>query len=96
MSEAIIRRRMVFYGQVQGVGFRYRARHAASLTGVTGWVRNDAGGTVTMEIQGTEAMIDRTVQMIGQGRYVAIESIRARQIPLETDERGFRTLWDEW
>ena len=27
----MIRRHIVFYGWVQGVGFRYRARHAADL-----------------------------------------------------------------
>ena len=48
---------IVFNGWVQGVGFRYRARHAANLYGVTGWVRNDPDGSVTMEIQGTEEQI---------------------------------------
>ncbi|MBQ6347947.1 MAG: acylphosphatase [Clostridia bacterium] len=33
----VIRRHMTFYGWVQGVGFRYRARHAADLYGCTGW-----------------------------------------------------------
>ena len=48
MREDMIRRRIVFYGWVQGVGFRYRARHAASLYGSTGWVRNEWNGSVTM------------------------------------------------
>lgn len=96
MDEPIVRKRLMFEGRVQGVGFRYRARHAASLTGVTGWVRNDPGGSVTMEVQGTEAMIDRTVQLIGQGRYVLIESVKARSLPPKPGERGFRTLYDEW
>ena len=47
----MLRQRIVFYGWVQGVGFRYWARHAASMYGATGWVRNDPDGTVTMEIQ---------------------------------------------
>lgn len=33
----MIRRHITFYGWVQGVGFRYRARHAAELYGCTGW-----------------------------------------------------------
>ena len=28
----MIRRHITFYGRVQGVGFRYRARHAADFT----------------------------------------------------------------
>ena len=57
-ENAMIRKRIVFYGWVQGVGFRYRALHAADLIGATGWVRNEFDGSVTMEIQGTEEQID--------------------------------------
>ena len=52
-DQGLIRRRLVFYGWVQGVGFRYRARHAAALYGCTGWARNAWDGSVVMEIQGT-------------------------------------------
>ena len=34
-----IRYHVIFYGQVQGVGFRYRAYYAAYQLGLTGWVR---------------------------------------------------------
>ena len=47
----IVRRHITFYGWVQGVGFRYRARHAAELYGCTGWVRAEWDSSVTMEIQ---------------------------------------------
>ncbi|MBQ6374602.1 MAG: acylphosphatase [Clostridia bacterium] len=86
----MIRLHIVFTGYVQGVGFRYRARHAASLYGCTGWVRNEWDGSVTMEIQGEAADIDRVIRAIGAGRYVEIEGMSSRQVPLE-DERGFRT-----
>ena len=66
----MIRKRIVFSGWVQGVGFRYRARHAAELLGATGWVRNEYDGSVTMEIQGTEEQIDGVIQAIERGRYV--------------------------
>ena len=54
----MIRKHIVFYGSVQGVGFRYSARHAADLYGCTGWARNEWDGSVTMEIQGTKEAID--------------------------------------
>lgn len=85
------RKHLTFYGSVQGVGFRYRARHAAGLLGLTGWVRNEFDGSVTMEIQGTEEEIDQVVAMISQGRYVRIDSMDVKTIPLLEDERDFRS-----
>ena len=35
-NEKIIRKKVFVYGAVQGVGFRYRAEHAANILGVTG------------------------------------------------------------
>ena len=57
----MIRRHIVFQGWVQGVGFRYRTRHAAQMYSCTGWVRNEWDGSVTMEIQGEEENIDRVI-----------------------------------
>ena len=79
----MIRKRIVFNGWVQGVGFRYRARRAADLLGVTGWVRNEYDGSVTMEIQGSQA--------IGRGRSVKIESMDVEIIPVIPGEHDFRT-----
>ena len=87
----LIRRHIVFHGWVQGVGFRYRARHAADLYSCTGWVRNEWDGSVVMEIQGEEENIDRVIFAIEAGRYVRIENMDSRMIPLVEGERGFRT-----
>ncbi len=87
---AVIKRLgLVFTGSVQGVGFRYRAVHAARLYGCTGWCRNRWDGSVEMEIQGEEAQIDRVLEAIEAGRWVQIEHISRRELPLRTDERGF-------
>ena len=87
----MIRKYITFYGWVQGVGFRYRARHAAELYGCTGWVRNEWDGSVTMEIQGTEEAINQVIVAIERGRYVKIENMDIRTIPVESEEQGFRT-----
>lgn len=36
-----IREHISFSGHVQGVGFRFRASHAANGLGLTGWVKNE-------------------------------------------------------
>ena len=87
----MLRKHITFYGWVQGVGFRYRARHAAELYGCTGWVRNEWDGSVTMEIQGTEEAIGKVIQAIEAGKYVRIEKMESRMIPVDPEERGFKT-----
>ena len=90
MSNEVIRRRITFYGWVQGVGFRYRAYHAAEAVGVTGWVKNNYNGSVTMEIQGTEDQIDRVIIAIEKGTYIRIENMECSTLPVDNDERSFR------
>ena len=90
MGEKLLRKRLTFEGLVQGVGFRWRARHAAEAVGATGWVQNNPDGSVTRELQGDESQIDRVIQAIRAGRYVEIERMDVREITLQ-DERGFHT-----
>lgn len=87
----IIRKHIIFYGSVQGVGFRYRARHTANLYGCTGWVKNEWDGSVTIEIQGEEAQIDRVILAIESGRFVQIENLDVKTIPVIEHDYGFRT-----
>ena len=89
----MIRKRIVFTGWVQGVGFRYRARRAADLLGVTGWVRNEYDGSVTMEIQGTEEQIDEVILAIGRGHYVKIENMDIETLPVISGEHDFSTRY---
>ena len=87
----MVRKHIVFYGSVQGVGFRYRARQAAGLVGCTGWGRNEWDGSVSMEIQGMESAIDQVILAIERGHYVHIENMDVKELePLE-EEQGFRT-----
>ena len=46
-----------FTGMVQGVGFRWTCREIAHELGMTGWVRNEYDGSVSLEIQGESADI---------------------------------------
>ena len=89
VNSGVIRRALRFTGSVQGVGFRWRAVQAANAEGVTGWVRNDADGGVSMEIQGTEEQIDRVILAVERGSYVIIENLYAKTIPLAEGEHGF-------
>ena len=88
----MLRQRIVFHVWVQGVGFRYWAKHAAGLNGVTGWVRNNPDTTVTMEVQGTQEQIDKVIMALENGRFIQIDHMDVTRIPVIEEERGFRTL----
>lgn len=85
------RRHWRFTGSVQGVGFRYRAQYAASLLGLTGWVVNNWDGSVELEAQGDPAVLDKLVSTLtSTSKWIMIENMTCRTVPLEENERGFR------
>lgn len=86
---AEVRKHIVFYGRVQGVGFRYTAKYLAQSLELTGWVRNDSEGTVTMEVQGREALINKLLVGLNNDRFITVDWIDTEEIPLE-EERSFR------
>lgn len=88
-GKRIIRQHIRFTGRVQGVGFRWRARHAAGGLGVTGWVRNEWDGSVEMEAQGTPGQIDQMLELINQSPYICIDWIDREEIPVNESDMGF-------
>ena len=89
MAEKTVRKEITFTGRVQGVGFRYRAKHAANTFMVTGWVKNEWDGSVVMEAQGTEDQINQVLKYINSSPYIDIDRIRYRELPLAEGEYGF-------
>lgn len=86
---AEVRKHIVFHGRVQGVGFRYTAKYLAQSLELTGWVRNERDGTVTMEVQGREALINKLLKGLNGGHFISIEWMDTEEIPLE-EEQEFR------
>ena len=54
---AMIARRFVVDGWVQGVGFRYFVAREAEALGLCGWVRNLSGGSVEVVAAGEEPLL---------------------------------------
>ncbi|MBX3389038.1 MAG: acylphosphatase [Phycisphaeraceae bacterium] len=83
-----IRFRVTYSGRVQGVGFRATCRWIASSHPVTGWVRNEHDGNVTLEAQGSPAAVETFLQDIA-GRLesnIASQSRMSLEVdPAETD-----------
>ena len=89
MSGKIVRRRIRVTGDVQGVGFRYRAHYAAEGLGLTGWVMNDFDGSVLMEVQGREDVIFQMMKLINQSSYIRMDRIDWEELEPEEYESGF-------
>ena len=86
----VIRKYMKFFGNVQGVGFRYRAQKSASLYDVTGWVRNNYDGSVEMEAQGKSELINQLIEeMKNVSNYIVIDNIEQKVIPIKEGETEF-------
>ena len=90
LPEGTERRRYTITGQVQGVGFRYRARYAAQTLDLTGWVQNEDDGSVTLEVQGDPALFLKLFALIQRSDYIQITSLRQRDLSPDPWERDFR------
>lgn len=80
---AEVRKHIVFHGRVQGVGFRYTAKYLARSLELTGWVTNEWDGTVVMEVQGRETLINKLLVGLNHNQFISIEWVDAEEIPLE-------------
>ena len=83
---------MYISGEVQGVGFRYRANYAAKNLGLTGYVRNLYDGRVEIEVQGERDLISRFLGEIDAGSFIHIDDIESRDMPLDDEERVFKVV----
>lgn len=86
---AKVRKHIYFSGQVQGVGFRYRATNAARANDLTGWVDNLWDGRVEMEVQGELSGIREMIREIQNGSFICIEDYQMEDLPVTEEEWGF-------
>ncbi|HYC43253.1 MAG TPA: carbamoyltransferase HypF [Noviherbaspirillum sp.] len=88
-----IRAGLRVYGQVQGVGFRPFVFTLATGLSLSGWVRNIGTG-VEIEVQGTQADVDRFVHRLAHElpRAARIERIERETRRVEVNPAGFTIL----
>ena len=89
MSE--IRRAATVRGRVQGVSFRWYTREQADRLGVSGWVRNEADGSVRLEVQGPRGAVDSLLQWVHHGPdHARVSDVEVTERPVNPGEDGFR------
>ena len=87
-----VRWRVVFYGKVLFVGFRYTAIRLARPLGLTGTVRNKPDGTVMMEAQGRVSRLRKLIIQLKSQPHIFIEKYEITEIPPVDGERDFRAV----
>lgn len=93
MSGEIVRKKLIFKGEVQFVGFRFQSRYLADTLGLTGYVENLPDGDVLMEVQGQAKVIQEMILCLHQKKPIRIDSIEEEDIPVKKKEKGFRYMW---
>lgn len=58
---------VTIYGRVQGVSFRYYTKIKAETLGITGWIRNEADGTVRMAAEGPATKLSELTDWLKVG-----------------------------
>ncbi len=78
------------HGQVQGVGFRYHTFVMAEQLGITGWVRNRYDGTVEIEGEGPDLVVDRFIDIVKEGpRFSKVSRLEKEFYDTVKGYRGF-------
>ncbi len=93
MSDEIVRKRLIFKGNVQFVGFRFQAKQIADALRLTGYVENLSDGDVLMEVQGQMGAIQDLIIYLHQRRPIRIDEIEEENLPVEENEKGFKYVW---
>ncbi len=60
-------KRIRVFGKVQGVFYRASAKTTADELKLVGWVRNEADGTVMLEVQGDREKVNEMIKWCKKG-----------------------------
>ena len=88
----MVSKRVIVFGRVQGVGFRYFAQETAARHNVHGWVRNRSDGTVELHVESADRDYELFLQTLRDGnRFVGVERMEISDRPAES-YRDFRII----
>ena len=80
---------IIYKGQVQGVGFRYRLYQIAHKYNLTGYCRNLYNGDVEAEVQGS-GVDEFLAESLQHEYFINVEDYSVKQIDLDENESSFK------
>ena len=72
---------LVVKGVVQGVGYRFFCYREALDLGVTGWIRNDPEGSVSLLVEGEKAVLIDLISLLRDGPSSSRVTAHIQSIP---------------
>lgn len=88
-QDSLVRRRVIYSGRVQGVGFRWTTSSIASRFAVDGYVKNLPGGTVELVVQGTASTVREFLEAVAERFRSNIRNAEEFPLAAEDDLTGF-------
>ena len=86
----MVRVHITVSGDVQGVFFRAHTQEKAEELGITGWVANEADGTVSVVAEGPENKINDLIDWCHGGPSMAkVEKVKVDYTPYTGEFSGF-------
>lgn len=83
---------IIYKGQVQGVGFRYRLVQIAKKYNLTGYCKNLMNGDVQAEVQGS-GVDEFLKESLEQDYFIEIEDYSVKTIDNVENEETFKVLY---
>ncbi len=84
MPDAVVARRAVVRGHVQGVFFRATVARAAERAGVAGWATNRADGAVEVHLEGDADAVESVLDTCRTGpRGAQVDSVDVSEVEPE-------------
>ena len=83
---------ILYKGQVQGVGFRWRLMQIANKYNLTGYVTNLSNGNVAAEVQGV-GVDEFLKESLEQDCFIVISDYVYKEIELVANEDSFKVVY---
>jgi acylphosphatase len=78
-------------GKVQAVGFRFAAQREALNLGLTGWVKNERDGSVSVVAEGKEEDLKRLAEWAKRGpTFAEVDQVRVEWKDYDGEFKDFR------
>ena len=85
----IVRKRLLFSGRVQKVGFRLEIYELAKKLNLTGWVKNNTDKKVEAEIQGEDEKINFLINYMKSLKRASVHNVIINEIAILNHEKDF-------